>query len=63
MNARPVKPTQERIAYSINEACEATGLSRTFVLTLLERGELRHRKLGKRIVIPRSALLELVGEA
>lgn len=49
-----------KLAYSIKEATEQTGLSRAYINILIARGELRHRKTGRRVLIPRDALLEFL---
>ena len=46
----------ERLAYSIDEAAEALSLSRSAVKLLLNTGEIKSRKVGRRVLIPRHAL-------
>lgn len=46
------------LAYNIVGAAEQFGLSRNYVRKLLATGELRHRKAGRRILVPRAALEE-----
>ncbi len=41
----------ERIAYSINEVVELTGVSRSRLYELIAAGELRTRKLGRRTLV------------
>jgi excisionase family DNA binding protein len=45
------------LAYTIREACEASGIGRTSLYQLLKSGALRARKHGKRSLILRSDLL------
>ena len=52
----------ERLAFSPAEAAESIGVSRQFIYDLINRGQLRTITLGSRRLIPRSALLELLGE-
>jgi excisionase family DNA binding protein len=47
-------------AVPINEACRITGLGRTFLYQLMDRGELRYCKLGKRRLIPKMELTRLL---
>jgi excisionase family DNA binding protein len=54
------KTTEPKLAYSIKETTEQTGLSRAYINTLIACGELRHRKTGRRVLIPRDALLEFL---
>jgi excisionase family DNA binding protein len=51
----------ERLGYSVPEAAEVLGVSRALVYQLLRTGELRSLKLGRRRIIPRDALGELLG--
>lgn len=57
-----MRPSTDRLAYKPAEAAEIIGVSRQFIYTLIQRGQLRTVSLGKRRLIPRSALLELLGE-
>ena len=55
---------QEKLAYSIKEACLATSLSRSTVYAHILAGRLRAVRVGGRTLIPADALLALVaGEA
>ena len=49
-----------RLAYSVAEAAEATGLGRTTLYNLISSGTLPSRKIGKRRVIRRVDLEELI---
>lgn len=53
----------ERLAYSAADAGAVTGLSRQTIYNLINAGELRTVKVGRRRLVPRSALLELMGES
>lgn len=48
----------ERIAYTIKQATEATGLSKSFIYRLLKDGFLTRRKIGKRTFLLRDDLEE-----
>ena len=48
---------------NIGEAAEATGLGQTTIYALLKSGRLRRVKIGRSTLIPRSSILELLGEA
>lgn len=58
-----VLPFAEKLAFSIAEAERATGLSKPTLYRLMKSGELRFAQIKGRRLIPRSALLELIGEA
>jgi excisionase family DNA binding protein len=46
----------------VAEATAFTGLGRTYLYSLMERGELRFVKAGKRRLIPRNELTRLLAE-
>ncbi len=46
------------LAYSLAQTAELTGLSLGLVRKLVASGELRHRKAGTRVLIPRTAIEE-----
>jgi excisionase family DNA binding protein len=51
-----------RVGISPEEFAEATGTGRTLVYLALQRGEIPHKRIGRRIVIPLSALDRWFGE-
>jgi len=53
----------ERLVFSVAEAGQLLGLSRAFAYELVARGELPVVRFGRRIVVPKAALLELLGSA
>ncbi len=53
---RPV----QRLTYSVDEAAELLGISRASAYEAIRRGEIPHIKIGKRILIPRVALDDLL---
>ena len=46
----------EKLFYSVDEACEATGIKRSLLYELLRRGQVPSRKLGGRRLFPVAAL-------
>jgi excisionase family DNA binding protein len=46
----------------VTEAAKFTGLGRTYLYALMECGELRYVKAGKRRLIPRAALTQMLAE-
>lgn len=54
------KPAPEPLAYSVNDACRATGLSRSRLYELFGEGKLEYRKVGRRTLIPAWSLKKLV---
>lgn len=53
---RPV----QRLTYSVDEAAELLGISRTLAYDAIRKGEIPHIKIGKRILIPRVGVDELL---
>lgn len=53
-------PATERLAYSTTEFAEAFGVTRTHVQNLIARGELRSVRLGRRRLIPRQVVDDLL---
>lgn len=50
------------LANSINDTCRRLGIGRTKAHDLINRGELRTFKIGKKTMIPESELLRFVAE-
>ena len=53
---------KEKVAYSVREAAELLGLHENTIRKLIWRGELKAARLGRRVVIPRTALEAVLGE-
>jgi excisionase family DNA binding protein len=51
------------MVFSVEQAATRLGISRAFAYQLVARGELRALRLGRRIVIPRFAIDELLARA
>jgi excisionase family DNA binding protein len=51
----------ERLVYSVAEAGALLGISRAFAYELVARGELPVIRLGRRRLVPKAALIALVG--
>ncbi len=54
------RPDGERLVWSVEEAGRLLGISRAHAYELVARGALTHVQLGRRIVIPKRALDELL---
>ena len=59
---RPGLPA-ERLAYSVNEAARLTGLSRDLLYDEMRRGNLGYIKVGRRRLITRQHLNQVLGIA
>ena len=55
-----VQNIDSRLCISVPEAAAMLGVSRNFAYELVKRGELPVIKLGKRLLIPRTALEKMV---
>ena len=51
----------ERLTYTVSEAAEAIGISRSKLYTLLAQGQLRSVRIGRRTLIPVQVVLEFLG--
>ncbi len=51
----------KRLALTVAEAGALLGISRALAYELVARGELPSLRLGRRLVVPKRALLELLG--
>lgn len=51
---------EEKLTLNVNEAAKLLGLSRGSAYMAVERGELPVIRLGKRILIPRKALEDML---
>ena len=49
-----------RLTVTVQEAADLVGISRTLAYELIARGELPHLRLGRRILVPRRAIEELL---
>ena len=58
---RPISTPPEPLTYSVETAAAMLGISRALAYQLVRGGELPSIKLGRRVVVPRAALLRLVG--
>jgi excisionase family DNA binding protein len=51
----------ERLALTVTEAAAVLGISRALAYELVARNELPSIRLGRRLVVPKVALLEMLG--
>jgi excisionase family DNA binding protein len=52
----------EKLAFNLSEAADTLGTSYQAVYRMVRGGQLRAVRAGRRIIIPRSALEEFLGE-
>jgi excisionase family DNA binding protein len=53
-------PADERLTYTLNEAARRLGISRALAYEAAQRGELPVCRIGRRVLVPRAALLRLL---
>ena len=54
------RPVQDKIGYSIREACQASSLGRTTLYSHISTGRLRVVRVGGRTIIPAESLHALI---
>ena len=59
--ASVTQATDDRLVFTVAEVGELLGISRAFAYELVARGELPVIRLGRRRLVPKVALLALVG--
>lgn len=50
----------DRLTLTVDEAAQVLGISRAFAYELVRRGEIPSLRLGRRIIIPRKLVEELL---
>ena len=60
---RTLQSSEDRLVYTVAEAGELLGISRAFAYELVARGDLPVICLGRRRLVPKVALLALVGQS
>jgi excisionase family DNA binding protein len=53
-------PAEDRLTYTLNEAARRLGISRALAYEAAHRGELPVCRIGRRVLVPRAALLRLL---
>jgi excisionase family DNA binding protein len=53
-------PAEDRLTYTLNEAARRLGISRALAYEAANRGELPVCRIGRRVLVPRAALLRLL---
>ncbi len=56
------QPGGHRLVFTVTEAANLLGISRAFAYELVAGGEIPVIRLGRRRLVPRLALLDLVGQ-
>ncbi len=56
-------PNDQRLVLSVEETAGLLGISRAFAYELVARGDIPSLRLGRRVVVPRVSVEELVEHA
>ena len=56
----PPSPVNNKEYLSIEEACQLIGISRMTLHRLLKAGKIRHKKIGRRIIITKGAIDQFI---
>lgn len=60
--AIPTAPSAEPLLVSIREAAELLGISQRMTIKLVDAGELRSLKIGRRRLVPMAAVRDYIAE-
>ena len=52
----------EKLVYSVQEAAEVLGISKSYMYELARRGEVPALKLGKRLMVPKEKFIKWINE-
>ena len=64
MTTKPAQPQPaDRLTYTVGEAAELLGISRNSAYEAVRKGELPTIRIGRRILVPRSRLADLLAKA
>ena len=55
-----VAPMEDRLVFTVEEAAELLGISRSFAYEAVQRGEIPSMRIGKRILVPKAALVRFL---
>ena len=56
----PTDPMSERLTFTVDEVARLLGISRSGAYDSIARGEIPSLNIGRRVLVPREPLLELV---
>lgn len=51
-----VAPVEDRLVFTVEEAAQLLGISRSFAYEAVQRGDIPSMRIGKRILVPKTAL-------
>lgn len=54
--AGAVAPVEDRLVFTVEEAAQLLGISRSFAYEAVQRGEIPSMRIGRRVLVPKAAL-------
>ena len=64
--AGAMAPVENRLVFTVEEAAQLLGISRSFAYEAVQRGDIPSMRIGRRVLVPKAALkrlLETVGDS
>ena len=61
-SAGAVSPVEDRLVFTVEEAAQLLGISRSFAYEAVQRGEIPSMRIGRRILVPKAALERFLSE-
>ena len=61
-SAGAVSPVEDRLVFTVEEAAQLLGISRSFAYEAVQRGEIPSKRIGRRILVPKAALERFLSE-
>jgi excisionase family DNA binding protein len=55
-----VAPVEERLVFTVEEAAQLLGISRSFAYEAVQQGDIPSMRIGRRILVPKAALKRLL---
>jgi excisionase family DNA binding protein len=55
-DALAVSPVEDRLVFTVEEAAQLLGISRSFAYEAVKQGEIPSMRIGRRILVPKAAL-------
>jgi excisionase family DNA binding protein len=58
-----VAPVEDRLVFTVEEAAQLLGISRSFAYEAVQRGDVPSMRIGRRILVPKAALQRFLAQA
>lgn len=58
-----VAPVEDRLVFTVEEAAQLLGISRSFAYEAVQRGDIPSMRIGRRILVPKAALVRFLEAA